>query len=343
MPGLFKGDREDSGPTLVSHEARRLSLLPAGERPDMVQSLKLGLDPMAPIITSVYEFEEVLGRGAFGEVQRGRHIESSRCYAIKKLATAKLKQSNLKAEIRILKECRHPNIVALREVFATEEYIYLVMELATGGALMDMVAREGSLSESLCAKATAQIADALAFMHRAGVVHRDMKPENLLLADEASFIIKICDFGLSKMVHGVNDRSSRDKSSSSRAASTASLSAAVPNTEMNFDDRALVMKSRVGTQWYASPELLNGAETYDQSIDMWGLGLVIYILLSGKHPFECDDMYGAITTARLPFAEPVWKVVHDSCLDLVRGVLKAKPVDRLTAEEVPLPITAHRR
>ena len=125
-------------PTYASREARRLSLLPAGERPDMIQSLKLGLDPNAPVITTVYEFEEVLGRGAYGEVQRGKHIESGRRYAIKKLATANLRKINLRQEIHILEECRHPNIIALREVFATEEYFYLVMELANGGALMEV-------------------------------------------------------------------------------------------------------------------------------------------------------------------------------------------------------------
>lgn len=239
-------------------EARRLNLLPASARPDMVQSLKLGLNPMAPVITSVYEFEEVLGRGAFGEVQRGRHIESGRNYAIKKIESSKLRLNALRAEIRILKQCRHPNIVALREVYATEAYIYLVMEMASGGALMEKIVRDGQLSEQLAAKATQQIAKALAFMHKAGVVHRDMKPENLLLADETSFIIKICDFGLSKICDTSND--ARKGGSGCNA----------PAAALQLDDRELVMKSRVGTQWYASPELLMERATYDQSIDVRG-------------------------------------------------------------------------
>lgn len=100
----------------ITAEAIKFTMLSPAERPDLITSVKLGVDPTAPVITQAYRFEELLGRGAFGEVVLGTHIESQRQYAIKKLATSTLKQGSLKAEVRILKECRHPNIISLREV-----------------------------------------------------------------------------------------------------------------------------------------------------------------------------------------------------------------------------------
>ena len=317
----------------MSAEAKAIALLSGAERPDTLTSLKLGLDPTLPVITRTYHVNDIIGRGAFGKVMLGTHIESDRKYAIKMLETSTLRPGSLKAEVRILKECRHPNIVSLRDVFATEEYVYLVMEYARGGSLIDVIVKHGQLSESLAAAATMQVASALAFMHGKGVVHRDIKPENLLLDGEpdslggSDFLIKICDFGVSKICEidpaavATAEGVPPDASTSSAIAITA-------------DDRELVMKTRVGTHWYASPELLTEAATYDQSIDIWGLGLVLYILVSGKHPFEGSDMFGNITRAVLRFEEPAWAAISASALDLVRALLRADPKRRISASAV---------
>lgn len=153
-----------------SAEAEEWALLQPSERPDLKMSLKLGLDPSLPIISKVYAFEEVLGRGAFGEVVLARSTQSERKYAIKKLETSTLRSGDLRNEINILKECRHPNIISLIACYATEEYVYLVMELAHAGALFDVVLESGHLSEAFAAAATMQIASALAYMHKRGVV-----------------------------------------------------------------------------------------------------------------------------------------------------------------------------
>ena len=313
----------------MTAECKEWALLTPSERPDLVTSLKLGLDPDRPVITKLYKFETTLGRGAFGEVVLGTHIESSRQYAIKKQATSTLKKGDLKRELKILQECKHPNIISLKEAFATEEYVYLVMELANGGCLFDVVVREGTLSESFAAAATMQIASALDYMHRLGVVHRDMKPENVLLSDMETKLIKVCDFGLSKIF--VNDASS---GSSGGSSSTVSGGSSSGNLSHVLNDREMVMKTAVGTMWYASPELLSEASTYDQNIDLWGLGLVVYILISGKHPFEGEDMYGNVMNGRCSFEEPAWSQVSPSASDLVRKLLRPKPSERISAENV---------
>ena len=298
----------------VRRKARKMSTLGSNERPDLLLSLKLGLDPNAPIVTEQYSLDEVLGKGHFGVVQAVTHRETGRRYACKLVKTQHLNINLLKSEVKILQACRHPNIISVKEVFATEDLVYFVMELARGGDMFEyMLSRKNELTERFAVGVTAQLADALEYMHAKGVVHRDMKPENLLLETKSNSLplVKICDFGLSKMF------SSRQ--------------------QHNFRDHAMVMKSRVGSQFYASPELLQNADTYDESIDIWGLGLIIYIMLSGKHPFEGSmDVYSDTVNAKLHWSEPVWASgkLSSSAKELIQGLLRADPSTRTKAKDV---------
>eukprot|EP00966_Prymnesium_polylepis_P009139 210634-Prymnesium_polylepis.1 len=327
-------------------EQKRLSQLGPGAQDDPIRALKLGLDPQGPSITELYEFNEVLGKGYFGSVQRVTHLETKKAYACKLLKTEQLKNKSLKSEIAILKACRHPNIIFLKEVFATQEYVYLVMELASGGELFEWVMKKGCLTEKYAASATMQVASALAFMHGKGIVHRDMKPENLLLENRSPRArIKVCDFGLSKMIDvapmstvaeepsqgekSVGSSSSRKAhrrgswdtqldtklmsqeaaakpSSGGKASARQDATGAMTN---RFDDHDVVMKSRVGTQWYASPELLTYKDSYTEKIDLWGLGLIVYIMITGEHPFQGSDFYGASIAGAVTFDQPVRRAV----------------------------------
>ena len=142
----WKDDRKVAGDWKKENE--RLSELGPAGRTDPLRSLKLGLDPSGPAITDLYEFNEVLGKGFFGSVQKVTHLETSKHYACKLLKTVQVENKNLKSEIRVLKECQHPNIIFLKEAFATEEYIYLVMELAKGGELFDWIMKECRIAPS---------------------------------------------------------------------------------------------------------------------------------------------------------------------------------------------------
>jgi len=103
-----------------------------------------------------------------------------------------------------------------------------------------------------------------------------------------------------------------------------------------LNDQQVVMKSRVGTFWYASPELITKADQYNQKIDIWGLGLIVYIMLSGTHPFEGSmDAYGDITGGRITFTtSPQWASVSDEAKRFVRSLLRADPAQRPSAVQI---------
>ena len=296
----------------------------------------------------------MLGRGAFGEVIRGLHLETEKSYAIKMLDAKTLKPGNIRGEVKILKELRHPNVIHLREIFATEEYVYLVMEYAKGGALVDVVVKDGKLSESFTAACVMQVASALEFMHANGVVHRDIKPENVLVSYIKTRLVKVCDFGL-KIFNGFRTPLLSGKGGSAATAvkvdskrtalhgtsdqqrlgaemSPGNSGVASPHT-YSLNDRSLVMVASARSS--TSPEVITGQATYDHSVDLWGLGLIMHILITGKHPFaDAIDWYGSLVAGKVDCDAPVWSQISPSATDLVRALLRAKPADRITAREV---------
>ena len=141
-----------------------------------------------PLRTFDYEPDSVLGEGAFGQVVLVQHNPTSNEYAAKRLKKEQVNEAWLQTEVSILKKCRHPNITFLREVLfsTTCDHVFLIMELARGGSLHDRIEAEKGLPEAYTASILFQIASALDYLHSLAIVHRDMKPENVLLLDEFS-------------------------------------------------------------------------------------------------------------------------------------------------------------
>lgn len=196
------------------------------------------------------------------------------------------------------------NIVDLIDVYETEQRVYLVMELLTGGELFDRIVNKypNGYSEVVAAELCKKIVNSVKYLHSLGIVHRDLKPENLLYASESNDSdIKITDFGLAKIANG-----------------------------------EFLLKTACGTPNYVAPEVLLN-EGYDSSVDMWSIGVILYILLCGFPPFYSEntpELFEQIINGSYDFPSPYWDKVSSSAKDLVTKLLQVDPKRRFTPEQV---------
>lgn len=244
-----------------------------------------------------------LGHGHYGVVRVGIHRESGKRVAIKTIPKAKVSRpETLRREIEILKTVDHPNIIKLYEVYEDSRNLHLVTELCTGGELFDRIIAKGHYTEADAAVLITKLANAIKHCHDLGICHRDLKPENFLFEtpdDDAE--LKVIDFGLSRVDDGATGG---------------------------------VMTTRVGTPYYIAPEVLG--RHYDRSCDMWSLGVITYILLSGYPPFYGDsdpEIFASVRSGRYSFDTPEWIGVTDDAKDLINRLLRLDPKARLTAEQ----------
>jgi len=254
-------------------------------------------------VKDYYEFGREIGRGGFSVVVEGAKKGTTERYAIKCIKKSNVERDDIKLlrrEIQIMKAVDHPNILKLYEVFESEEEFFLVMELVDGKELFDKIVERGQYSEKDAANIVRQIISAVEYLHERGIAHRDLKPENLLSsgADEKE-TIKIADFGFSK----------------------------------DFTDDKL--QTSCGSPGYVAPEVLT-SESYDKSVDMWSLGVIIYILLCGYPPFYADNapaLFKKIMDVKYDFDDPSWDDVSEEAKHLIRHLLVKNTEERYTAEQ----------
>jgi len=260
-------------------------------------------------IHDVYKMNrETLGQGAAGYVCKGVHKSTKAERAIKILSPAQLGAHALvalKAEVGIMRMLDHPHIIKLCEVFHDAKFVYLVMELCTGGELFDRIVQEfqpGSLgfSEHRAAEFMKQIMSALCYLHKHNIVHRDLKPENVLLQDTSPDAkLKLIDFGIACQIK-----------------------------------KGSVLTARVGTTSYVAPEVL--AQCYDHKADIWSCGVMCYILLSGSQPFDGEDqaVMKMIKKAKYDFPAKPWDNISDDAKDLIESMLTLRADDRPEASHL---------
>ncbi|XP_074523632.1 calcium/calmodulin-dependent protein kinase type IV [Halichoeres trimaculatus] len=252
-------------------------------------------------VEEFYTLSSELGRGATSVVYRCEEKQTQKPYAIKVLKKT-IDKKIVRTEIGVLLRLSHPNIIQLKEIFETDTDIALVLELVTGGELFDRIVERGYYSERDAAHVIKQILEAVAYLHENGVVHRDLKPENLLYADlSLDAPLKIADFGLSKII-----------------------------------DDQVTMKTVCGTPGYCAPEILRG-NAYGPEVDMWSVGVILYILLCGFEPFfdpRGDQyMYSRILNCDYEFVSPWWDEVSLNAKDLVSKLIVLDPHKRLSVRE----------
>mmetsp|Transcript_17745 Transcript_17745/g.38338 ORF Transcript_17745/g.38338 Transcript_17745/m.38338 type:complete len:375 (+) Transcript_17745:843-1967(+) len=256
-------------------------------------------------IEDMYNVEEKLGEGAFAVVKKATHKTTGQPYAIKIVNRSSLNrdiEAALKDEISILKELNHQHIMQLDNVVVTINHYYLVTEYLEGGELFDRIVDKSSYTESEARDSLKILFGALAYMHSEGIAHRDLKPENLLLQYKHSDSeIKIADFGFAKQAK---------------------------------DDHSL--DTMCGTPGYVAPEILR-KERYGTKVDMWSMGVIVFIMLGGYPPFYADSPRGllkATKAGKFEFDPEYWGDISTGAKDLICSLLKTDPAERASAEDI---------
>jgi len=199
-----------------------------------------------------YVYNKVIGSGCFGRVYLGRNVSTNQEVAVKCLFKKNMSPEDITRatrEITILKKLRHPHVCNLFDWYNTEDFIYLVMEYASGGELFDHMKSRGKLSENEARHFFKQILSAVDFCHSNNIIHRDLKDKNILLDFQSN--IKLIDFGLS-----------------------------------NFSDGVLRDRTYCGTPAYSAPEMILGSKYRGPEVDVWSLGVLLYNMVSGRMPFR---------------------------------------------------------
>eukprot|EP00927_Polykrikos_kofoidii_P022459 TRINITY_DN2094_c1_g1_i1.p1 TRINITY_DN2094_c1_g1~~TRINITY_DN2094_c1_g1_i1.p1 ORF type:complete len:535 (-),score=94.46 TRINITY_DN2094_c1_g1_i1:200-1759(-) len=252
-----------------------------------------------------YEVQnKVLGSGCNGVVREARRIgdgKKDQYYAVKAFPLADLsceKRSHLLSEVEIFLTMDHPHVARLVDVYEQKDWLYFVMERMAGGELFAKVSQKMKFPESDAADSCWQMLLAVNYLHEHGIVHRDLKLENFLYDEKGSNHLKLIDFGFSKIW-----------------------------------DPSITMHLSCGTLSYVAPEVLKN--NYTNQCDMWSLGVIAFILLSGYMPFHGPktEQMVAIVSGKYEMKPSRWNRVSKDAQDFIHAALQVKPDQRLTAKQ----------
>ncbi|KAM9808098.1 SNF related kinase b [Neosynchiropus ocellatus] len=252
-------------------------------------------------LTGLYHLGRTLGRGHYAVVKLARHVSTGQLVAIKMIDKTKLDimaTSHLLQEVRCMKLVQHPNVVCLHEVIDTPTTLYLIMELAEGGDLYDYILRhERGVAEGTAKRHFAQIVRAVSYCHQLHVVHRDLKPENVVFFPQQG-AVKLTDFGFSNLFQ--------------------------PGT---------MLATSCGSLAYSAPEILLGEEYDAPAVDIWSLGVILYMLVCGVPPFqETNDSETLVMILDCRYSVP--DHVSPDCRDLISRMLQKDPCQRASLQEI---------
>nr|CAI5828111.1 unnamed protein product [Callosobruchus analis] len=276
-----------------------------------------------------YEQLSVIGEGSYGIVTKCRHKDTNEIVAIKKFLETEedgtIRKMALR-EIRMLKRLRHENLVTLIEVFRHRKRFYLVFEYVAGTVLDELERHNGGLDYEMCRERIFQVTRAVAYCHYNNIIHRDVKPENVLVSNLG--VVKLCDFGFARLIANLNE----------------------------------ACTEYVATRWYRAPELLVGDPNYSSPVDVWAIGCLFAEIMTGDPLFpgesDIDQFYLIVkllgrpsnrvlqlaskntrlkTALRVPEGSSLQKRFSSwtpLALDFLNSCLRMDPVQRLTCEDL---------
>ncbi|XP_061678675.1 peripheral plasma membrane protein CASK isoform X3 [Syngnathoides biaculeatus] len=263
------------------------------------------------LFEDVYELCEVIGKGPFSVVRRCVNRETAQQFAVKIVDVAQFTSSpglsteDLKREASICHMLKHPHIVELLETYSSDGMLYMVFEFMDGADLCFEIVKRADAgfvySEAVASHYMRQILEALRYCHDNNVIHRDVKPHCVLLASkENSAPVKLGGFGVA----------------------------------IQLGESGLVAGGRVGTPHFMAPEVVK-REPYGKPVDVWGCGVILFILLSGCLPFygTKERLFEAVCRGKYKMNPRQWSQISESAKDLVRRTLMLDPAERITVYE----------
>ncbi|XP_072018352.1 uncharacterized protein [Amphiura filiformis] len=258
-----------------------------------------------------YLVGKILGEGSFAKVKEAIHSVIGEKVAIKVVDKKSIKddvylRKNMRREAAILQTLHHPHIVRLYEVMETDNNFYMVLELCTGGPLLDKICSEGKLTEETTKRFVRQMLSAIDHMHQAGVLHRDLKVENLLLDGTGN--LKLIDFGLSNFLGSIS---------------------------RNGRIRADMQATQCGSPAYAAPEIIAN-KRYGAKVDVWSVGVNTFAMLTGTLPFIVEPFNIKVLLRKMVTKDMTQMPKHVSkdCQDFIKNLLQPDPRARPSVRDV---------
>ena len=256
-----------------------------------------------------YKIGRVIGKGAFGKVNLGLHILSGRLVAIKSFNKKDLNNKNrekINFEINLMKKINNNNnIVKFLENFETKNYIFIIMENISGGDLLKYIKKRNKLNEKLTKFIFKKIINGIKYLHCSGIIHRDIKLDNILL--DINNNIKICDFGVSKIISNENE----------------------------------ILYEKCGTPAFIAPEILNNDNNNNLNengykgfpVDIWSSGVVLYSMLSGSVPFKANNLQELESKIKKGNFKEIPNLSSE-CQDILHRLLKVNVNERIKIDEI---------
>ena len=263
-------------------------------------------EEMKKLVLKDLDIGEIIGSGSAGTVKLAVHIPTGLQVAVKvipkrKFFMNKKLEETTNRELAMLDriaEFEHPHIVRTYGYINDPDNVYIVLELCEGGELLEELEHIGSYTEHDAATIVYNIVETLGYLHHRGIVHRDIKPENLLLKKKGDpDTIKLADFGLANILEGKDS-----------------------------------LQTVCGSPAYMAPEVHN-MENYDEKVDMWSIGVMLFLLLSGSLPFLPPRLVEKAERQDYEFSGKLWSGVSDAAKDLVVRLLVADPKKRYGVEQ----------
>ncbi|CAD8053170.1 unnamed protein product [Paramecium sonneborni] len=284
----------------MSKEQKSLAINKFEVGPDIFINLKQG------DITDNYIINKILGEGSYGQVRLVQHKKTGQQRAMKQISKKKILKEQEEAmfsEVSLLKNMDYPNIVKLFELYQDSQNYYLVTEYLNGGELLDKLTKLNTFNERMAAEYMKQVLQALAYCHAQNIIHRDMKPSNIMLASpDPQSKIKVIDFGTAKRY-------------------------------ISGEAQTQV----IGTPLYIAPEVID--KNYTEKCDIWSCGVILYQILTGKFPFDVkvsslQQLFTNIKSGKYNFTTKEFTSLSYEAQELIKSMLQYDPNKRPSAQKI---------